>query len=225
MNKKNKIVIVEDNDECNNRVAKYIDNIIEKKNYEIVVFKKYNKELQDIIFDNNIKIFIIDLVLGIGPNKGPDGYEICEIIRDEANDWYSNIIIMSVHNFQNDIFSQRLGILTYIQKDNSFEMNIKIALKKAYDIIENNFLFKINSIAKTSISEICYVKKELESKYCLIMTFYGEFRQRTALKSINEKLHFKQLNDHLLINERNVIFMSKELIVFKNNIQINPNQI
>lgn len=225
MREKKKIVIIEDNYEHNKRVSEHVINVLKRNNhtdYVIVSMQNYNDELNQIIHDTSIKIFLIDLVLGIGPNS-TDGYEICEIIRNDANDWNSPIIIMSIHEFQKEIISERLSILTYIYKnDKNFDEKIKSAIEKSCNIIENNHLFEINSFTKVATSEICYVKKEKDSKYCSVITFYGEYRKRDALKNINNLLHFKQLNDHLLINEKNVIFMSRELIIFKNNIQINP---
>lgn len=227
MREKKKIVIIEDNYEHNKRVTECVIDTLKENNhidYTIISHQNYNSELNKIIYDNSIKIYIIDLVLGIGPDA-VDGYEICEIIRNCANDWSSLIIIISIHEFQKEIFSQRFNILTYIYKGDVFDENIKTSIKIACDILENNLLFEINSTTKVAISEICYVKKEKDSKYCSIVTFYGEYRKRTSLKSTNELLHFKQWNDHLLINEKNIIFMNKKLVVFKNNIQINPNKI
>lgn len=227
MNEKKKIIIIEDNYEHNKRVVKYTKEAIMNhnyKNYEIVSFKNYNDKLRDIIFDNTVKIFIIDLILGVGP-KALDGYEICEIIRNEAKDWHSRIIIMSIHQFQNNIISRRVDILTYILKNECFEIDVKESVLKACEIIEYNYLLSINKNIKVATSEICYIKKVKQTKYCSVVTFYGNHKTRNTLKNLKEKLHFKKINDHVIINEQNVVFISKELIVFKNNIQINLEQI
>ena len=62
----------------------------------ILTFDKYTKELNRLIYSNEIKIYILDYDLG--ENTSKNGYDIAREIRSDAHDWYSIIIICSIHN-------------------------------------------------------------------------------------------------------------------------------
>ena len=99
--------------------------------YQILPFYNYDSKLKRVIYDNEIKIFIVDLKL-----QSKSGYDICREIREEANDWNSIIIISSAYNKKESIISLRLLIFTYLVKINNFEKNLRDTLEKAISILQ-----------------------------------------------------------------------------------------
>ena len=212
-----KIIIIEDESHFNRIIYNNIDEILMTKNlnYPLRSFKEYDDNLKRIIYDGEIKIYIIDLKL----NKY-SGYDICREIREKACDWNSIIIIASVYNEKENIISLRLGIFTYISKLCDFESNLKETVLFAIHIMKKNRFLKINRDCEISIKDICYILKEKNSKYCIIKTFYDEYRIRKSLKELEKRLHFKKFKNYLLINENNTRVIEKNRIIFENKIEI-----
>ena len=212
-----KIVVIEDNQDLNQIMCKNINKTLinNSYDYDVISFSKYNKSLQKIIFDKEIKIYIIDLELG---NKS--GYDICREIRDFAYDWDSLIIISSIHNYKEHFISLRLLIFTYLSKLYDFDCNLETAVLDAIQIFENKRLLAINKNCKVSINDIYYILKEKNSKYCLIKTQHQEFRIRRSLKSLQEELHFEKIKNYILINQKNVASKNKNIVTFKNKLKI-----
>lgn len=212
-----KIIIIEDECDFNQIIYNNINKILMKKDlsYPLKTFNKYDDNLRKIIYDDEIKIYIIDLKL-----NGYSGYDICREIREQACDWNSIIIIASVHNEKENIISLRLGIFTYLSKLCDFELNLKESILFAIRIMKKNKFLKVNRDCEISIKDICYILKEKNSKYCIIKTFYDEYRIRKSLKELENKLHFKKFKNYLLINENNTKVIEKDRIVFENKIEI-----
>ncbi len=212
-----KIVVIEDNQDLNQIICKNINKTLINNNYDydVISFSKYNKNLQKVIFDKEIKIYIIDLELGT-----KSGYDICREIREFAYDWDSIIIICSIHNYKEHLISLRLLIFTYLSKLYDFDTNLEIAVLDAIQILENKKLLVINRNCKVSINDIYYILKEKSSKYCVIKTQHQEFRVRRSLKSLQEELHFEKVKNYILINQKNVISKNKNIITFKNKLKI-----
>lgn len=211
------IIIIEDEYSFNQIIYNNINKILIKKdlNYSLKTFKGYDDNLKKIIYNDDIKIYIIDLKL-----DGFSGYDICREIREQACDWNSMIIISSVHNEKENIISLRLGIFTYLSKLCDFESNLKETILFAIHIMKKNKFLKINRDCEISIKDICYILKEKNSKYCVIKTFYDEYRIRKSLKELEHKLHFKKHKNYLLINENNTKIIEKNRIVFHHKIEI-----
>ncbi len=212
-----KIIVIEDNHTFNKILCKNISKTLINHNYDYDIrsFTEYNHNLRKIIYDRDIKIYIIDLELG-----SVSGYDIINEIRKKSYDWDSIIIISSVHNQKEDLISRRLAIFTYISKFLDFEENLENSLLEAIHIFERKKLLTINKSCKILINDICYILKEKGSKYCVVKTINDEFRVRKSLKSLMEELHFKKIKNYILINEHNVVFSNKNIIKFKNKLEI-----
>ena len=75
-----KVVIVEDNKFWNEKIVSIVEKVLKDNNVniDIVSENKYNEKIEKIIFDNTIKIFILDIKL-----PQISGYEIGNSIRYE----------------------------------------------------------------------------------------------------------------------------------------------
>lgn len=211
------IIIIEDEYSFNQIMYNNINKMLIKKdlNYPLKSFREYDNDLKKVIYNGEIKIYIIDLKL-----NGYSGYDICREIREQACDWNSIIIIASVHNEKENMISLRLGIFTYLSKLCDFESNLNEAILFAIQIVKKNKFLKVNRDCEISIKDICYILKEKNSKYCTIKTLYDEYRIRKPLKELEKKLHFKKLKNYLLINENNTRVIEKNRVVFENKIEI-----
>lgn len=213
-----KIVVIENNHNFNKLICKYLNQILIDKNLEwdIVPFFNYNDDLKNIIHDNEIKIYIIDIKLG----GSYSGYDICREIRESAYDWDSILIISSIHNQKENFISLRLSIFTYLSKYYNFENNLKESIVHAVNILEQRKFLKINKSCRISINDICYILKERNSKYCYIKTLDDHFRIRKSLKSLEADLKLRKVKGYLLVNDRNVKSTHRDKIIFENKIKI-----
>lgn len=212
-----KIVIIEDNLEFNQKICKYLNQVLIENNLEwkIIAFSNYNKELKNLIHNKEIKIYIIDIKIG-----SYSGYDICRQIRESAYDWDSIIIISSILNQKENFISLRLSIFTYLSKLNQFEENLKESIVHAINILEKKKFLTINKSCQVSINDICYILKEKNSKYCFIKTLDENFRIRRSLKSLEKDLKLRKIKNYLLVNDRNIKSSNKNTITFENKIKI-----
>lgn len=212
-----KIIVVDDIPNFNKKITQSIDQVLIEENLDIKVisFLGYNKELRDIIHNNEIKIYILDYDLGENTDK--TGYDISREIRGIAHDWYSIIIICSVHNQKESFISSRLSILTYLSKFSNFEYNLKEAVREAIYILNQTSTVCINNRYTLYYNEVLYASKEKYSKYCIIKTFDNEFRVRKNICELEAELHLKKFKRHLLANEKNIVSVNDDEIIFKND--------
>lgn len=211
------VVVIEDEKFWQNKIK----NILERNNIEdnFLYFDKYNKNLEDIIYNKNKKIYLIDIEL---KNSEYNGIIIASIIRE--HDWKSVIVFLSVFNEKENIISLRLNALTYIEKANIFETELIKTFNSAKNILlDNNFIeIEINNKkVNLYINDILYIIKEKSSKYCTIKTTSGTIRVRSSLTELKKQVNFKQVKKHLLINENNVKYELKSKVIFNNDIVIN----
>ena len=197
-----KVVIVEDIIKTQKNISKNIDQVLIENNLDInvVCFNKYNKDFKKIIYDNEIKIYVLDVNLGSNCNKS--GYDIAREIREVAHDWYSIIIICSAYNLKENFISARLSILTHLSKSKDFENNLKETIKLAINIINEKDGISINNKYQLYYKEILYALKEKYSKYCVIKTLNNEVRVRKNIYELEQELHLKRYKRHLLANEK-----------------------
>lgn len=198
-----KVVVIEDNKYWNNKIVSIIKNILERENtiLEIISSNEYDSQIEKSIFDNEIKIYIIDMNLNY-----LNGYEIANIIRYDKKDWQSIIIMVSVDNYKEEIITSCLSILTYISKDTNFNEELSNSILVALNIISNKKQIKIkegSSLYKIFLPDILYIEKEKNSKYSIIVTKRRNYRTRTSLKELKALTGFSQVKKHLLINNDN----------------------
>ena len=200
-----KIIIIDNNNRCLKSSIDITKNSLsETLEMEIIPFKGYNNELRSLIFDGMPKIYIIDFELDAEIN----GNDIAHEIRENAFDWKSIIIMISIYNRKESIITKRLCIYTYISKDKYFISNLRISVKSAVNILNSNKFIEIKEnrqIYQIAINEIIQITKEKLTKYCIIKTINNnEFRVRTSLSEINKKVNFKRINNHTLINPNQI---------------------
>ena len=200
-----KIIIIDNNNRCLKSSIDITKNSLsETLEMEIIPFKGYNNELRSLIFDGMPKIYIIDFELDAEIN----GNDIAHEIRENAFDWKSIIIMISIYNIKESIITKRLCIYTYISKDKYFISNLRISVKSAVNILNSNKFIEIKEnrqIYQIAINEIIQITKEKLTKYCIIKTINNnEFRVRTSLSEINKKVNFKRINNHTLINPNQI---------------------
>lgn len=212
-----KIVVVEDNKDFNEITCNTINKLLIENNfdYDVVSFLSFDEKLKKLIHNNETKIFIVDIELGT-----KSGYDVCRTIRESAYDWNSIIIISSVHNQKETILSLRLSVFTYLSKLVNFEQELKTTILEAIKILEKNKLFKVDRDTQIAVDHICYVMKELNSKYCIIKTIYDEYKVRTTLKKLTNELNLTSIRKYLSYNKNNIVAIYNNKLVFKNKIEI-----
>lgn len=215
-----KVIVVEDILSFNEKIIRVVNQVLIEEDLDIKVipYLKYNKNLNEIIHNNEIKIYILDYDLG--ENSTKNGYDISREIRGIAHDWCSIIIICSVHNKKENFISSRLSILTYLLKSTNFEKNLKDAIKEAIYILNQTSTISITNRCTLYYNEVLYALKEKYSKYCIIKTFDNEFRVRKNIYELEEELHLKKFKRHLLANEKNIASIDEDEITFKNEEKI-----
>jgi len=213
-----KIIVIENNHNFNKKICKYLNQVLIENNlnWNPIPFLNFNDELNEIIHDKEIKIYIIDIKL----SNNFSGYDICRLIRESAYDWDSIIIISSIHNQKEDFISLRLSIFTYLSKHYRYEDNLKESVLQAINILEQKKFLKINKSCRISINDICYILKEKNSKYCYIKTLDDHFRIRKSLKSLEKELQLRKVKAYLLVNDKNIKSTDKNKITFENKIKI-----
>lgn len=213
-----KIVIMDNENVWLKRIIKNVEKLLIKENFKIDIyyFKNYNEEFKKIMYDDGVKIYIIDMEL----NDSINGYDIVHEIRDLIFDWKSIIIIASIHDEMKNIISLRLSILTYVTKNKYFDYNLCESVKLAINILADYKFIEIkerNKIYKLAINDIIKITKEKLTKYCIIETIdNNEFRVRTSLTSINKKVNFERVNNYTLINPHHINKLKNFKKVFYN---------
>lgn len=136
-----KIIVIENNHNFNKKICKYLNQVLIENNlnWNPIPFLNFNDELNEIIHDKEIKIYIIDIKL----SNNFSGYDICRLIRESAYDWDSIIIISSIHNQKEDFISLRLSIFTYLSKHLVFTLQKKVICEEIYF---QNFMIAIKTI-------------------------------------------------------------------------------
>lgn len=213
------VVVIEDEKFWQNKIK----NILERNNIEdnFLYFDKYNKNLEDIIYNKNKKIYLIDIEL---KNSKHNGIIIASIIRE--HDWKSVIVFLSVFNEKENIISLRLNALTYIEKNSDLENELPKLLNSAKNILLDDDFIEIdinNQKVNLHTNDVLYITKEKNSKYCVINTTSGTIRIRSSLAELKNQTGFKQVKKYLLLNENNVKYELKNKIIFNNNVVINKN--
>lgn len=212
-----KIVVIEDNQDFSEITCNTINKLLIENNfdYDVVSFLTFDEKLKRLIHNNETKIYIVDIELGT-----KSGYDVCRMIRESASDWNSIIIISSVHNQKETILALRLSVFTYLSKFVNFEQELKTTILEAIRILEKNKLFRVDKDTQISVNHICYVMKELNSKYCIIKTIYDEYKVRTTLKKLTNELNLTSVRKYLSYNKNNIVAIYNNKLIFKNKIEI-----
>lgn len=193
-----KFVIYDDEDKYLNGIEKIIKKATKDNQYDIVKFKEYNKEFQDVIKDDSKKIYILDIEI---PN-GLSGVDVARNIR--KNDWDSMIILVTAH--LEKVFSvvqAQIMILGLISKTNKFQDNLISAIETSIKKINQTKVLTFttqNITYKIFTDDIYYITKDSVERKCIIKNKYNEAPIYENLSSVLNKL-----DDRFVIISRSCI--------------------
>lgn len=206
-------------------------NLIEKKmmnydyDYKITCYDSYKECVKSIQKSSNFKIYILDI-----KSRIESGLSIAKNIREKKSDWQSMIILTSEsQDYKLMAFDQRLMILDYLLKNNSYENNLSQTLDlalKNYDSRPNTIKFSYkNTWYNISLADIIYIEKEQDSKRCLIKTTKDAYYITGNLCKLEKRLdkRFLKCNRSYIINlEQMEEYNTKDnIIVFSNHETLN----
>ncbi|MBR5662130.1 MAG: LytTR family transcriptional regulator DNA-binding domain-containing protein [Bacilli bacterium] len=221
-----KIVIIEDEEIYVKSIKNIIDKIKYKTDRDIktIEFNKYNKELENLIKNNDSKtIYIIDIEL----KNSKSGIEIASIIRD--HDWESEIIFITNHDKMFETVHRNVyEVFDFIEKYHELEKRLTKDLKV---IINKNIDKKIFSYKGRNIDlqiymhAINYIYRDKEDRKVVIVTDNSSFSVNLGVKEILELLdgRFKKVHRSCIVNTDNVLTYdwSKLKIIMKNGEEVN----
>ena len=213
----NVIVYGEDNNYIKEDV-KVINMALAKYNvdYRVYTFDNYNDDLETIINNDLIKIYVLDI------NSGGKGIDVALQIRKRE---ISSIIILiaDCNKYQKAIFDKRLMVLDFILRNNNgMERlcdDILYALRIIYE--RKSFIFKYNHIVyRIPYSQINYIEKEPAIKRCIIHTVNGNHYVVNSIQRLNEILGncFYRVHQSCIVNINNInnICLNNNVIIFNN---------
>ena len=184
--------------------------------YRISKFDKYTNMLDEIIKNNNKKIYIIDITFD-------DVFDVALKIRE--NDYDSIIIFVSSDNRDDiNLFKDRLMILDLVCYDSKYEDRLIDDIGMAVSIIDKHreFVFKYKRVVyRIPINEITYIEKEPLIKRCIIHTIKDNYVMSGTLNYIMEQLdnNFVRTHQSCIVNLDNIkrIELGNNMIIFKND--------
>lgn len=216
-----RFIICEDNQQFMNKINTIINKamMIYNFDYKISKFKEYNKEVEEIIKDENEqKIYILDIEL-----PKISGLEIASTIRE--NDMDSTIIFLTVHNeCRNDVFYSRLLALDYIPKDRLWTDRFEKTIKHTVKAINRKrvLLYQFNySSYRVPLKDIVYIDKVQDVQKCLIHTDNGEiFEIASGVAALAKRLGpcFFQTHKACIVNVEKIksVNYAEGIITFLN---------
>lgn len=212
-------IVCDDNNEFLKQEVRIIESFMMNYDFEYKIhsFKEYDERFYDVVkSDIGFKIYFLDI-----QTKYSSGLDAARSIREEYDDWVSVIIIVTAFNeFKYDALSNRLYLLDFINKLNSYHDrlcdDLSIALKH-YNSRNKVLKYEYNHVFKQiEFRHIIYIQKEQDSKRCIIKTTYGD-------QTIN-----KNLNDTIKLLDERFIKTSRSMIINKDYIMeynLNENKI
>ena len=196
----------------NKLIKEIIDKVMMKYDYE------YNIKNNDIIKEDNYKIFIIDY-----NNKKYKLLNILKEIRYKNNDWKSMIIIIS-NNINKVINYTKDYMITQIAENNNQLAQGIIKSINNYDQHPNTLKYKYkNTYYNIDLKSILFIEKEKENRRCIIHTMDKKYYILESLNNIISLLdkRFKKCSRSYIINLEQVLSYNRK----DNIIQMNNNEV
>ena len=202
-------------------IERHMMNYDEDINYYL--FDYENKNFRDNIKNIkgfNVYILSYDLLY-------ENGIECSKYIRNELEDWNSVIILITNHyEMRNELINNRLFIFDLIYKNIYLDKILKQDLDniRKYYYNRHNFLtFESNRIIKKlDFRNIYMIKKEKDSKKCVIKTSFGNYYTCESLNSVNKRLdsRFIKINRGCIVNGDKIIEYnaSENKLTFKSGV-------
>lgn len=204
-----KFIIVEDDEKWIDEYEKIINKVFFKSNkeYNILTFTKYTKELKNIIEDNSEqKIYLMDLDLETSKVNGMD---ILREIREE--DWDSEIIVLTNHDRMFETVHKEIyKTFDFIEKFDNLDKRLKQDLEKIekqkYD--KEKFIYESRKISlQLYLKDIIYIYRDTVDRKLVIKTTKNEFTVNLSIFEILNKLdsRFVQCHRSCIINEDRIV--------------------
>lgn len=181
-------------------------------------------------YDNNFKnsckdikgfsVYIIDI-----DKERSFSLNTCKYIRHELNNWNSVIItLVDDKNLRRLLLESGLFLFDSLLKEENYEEKLTrdlFKMKKHYDNREKCLTFEFNHIIrKIDFKDIVIIKKEKDSKRCIIVSSYGNNVINKNLKRVMGLLdeRFIKVSRSLIINTDQISYYdsSSNKVTFKN---------
>lgn len=202
-------LLCDDNKEFVKLLKNKIQKFISKKGieYKISIFYEYDQDFyKEVKSKNQNKVYFLDI-----ETENSSGIDAARIIREKYEDWNSTIIIVTSHEeYKYTALGNRLDIFDFINKLNNFDKLIEEDLEKLNIKYNKNKKFisvKFNGeISKVYLKDIIYIEKEIDSKNCIIKTFYESKYMKISLIEISKLLNndFQKISRSMIINKRKI---------------------
>lgn len=199
-------VVCDDKKEYLNEISKIIDKIMMKNKYlyKKNLFSEYNNEFIDMVNDNNIKIYILDIEV-----SSKSGLDMARLIRKQ--DFNSIIIFLTSHS--NEGFTVLKGdfmALSFISKFDNYKQNLMKSLSKAIEIvIENKNLKFVEKGIYYSIpySNILYINRSVIERKCCVKTTDNVFKSSLTFNDFTNSIEypFLKVNKSCFINVNRIL--------------------
>lgn len=183
------IIIVEDDESAQKKIKEVVKKVFFKTNldFNIRLFKKHCKELQNIINDNSIqKLFLLDIEL----NSSLSGINIANKIRED--DWESEIIFLTNHdNMFEQVYRSIYKVFDFIEKYHNFENRLTKDLNKIVGKSYDNKMFRFSNkkvIIQLYYKDITYITRDTSERKIIINTTNNKFLLPISIKECLEKL-------------------------------------
>lgn len=200
------IVVCEDNKKMQEYINKIIEDVIfdlsENVELKVKTFDCSCDELDDIIFNDECKIYIMDVEL----NGLESGTFIARKIREVDN--YSKIIFVTSHDEELDnILYSYIEVVDFISKNSDFKNRLKGAIKKSFFSLmtpKKNHIIMLKDfnayIHPVNMSDIVYIQTVSGTKNIMVHTKEKMITIRSTIKGIK-----KELNDEFVVVKSNTI--------------------
>ena len=218
-----KYIIYEDNKKMANKYIRIINRYMLKRNinYKIIVFDKYNDDMENLIINRNKEklVYLLDVEV-----PGLSGIDLAREIRNNG-DWQSQLIIITGYEEKKYyLLTNRLLLLTFILKGN-LNKELILAFDDILKIFYNDsiFTFKYNSeIFNIFYDDIYYIEKSLHNNVATIYTKEEKYVIRSSInslmKSLGKDTRFFKSHRSCIVNLNNICSynIDSNVIKFKN---------
>ena len=220
-----KFIIVDDDENCTDKVKEIIANTLFSYNidYDIVVFNKYTSKLKEEIKDMSImKTYILSVHL----KQNISGVNIAEYIREFDSDSY--IIFLTHHgNMFETVHRTVCNVFEFIEKYQNMEKRLTKDIKKIikYSLDKKILdIFYMSSNYKILYKSIKYIERDTLSRKLIIHTRCNKYTCNMTIKDILKKLdkRFIRISRSIIVNKDHIweINWNKGYVILCDNTKI-----
>lgn len=175
--------------------------------YKVHTYSSYNQDFRKMVTSkDSFKVYFLEI-----GNKKNSGLDAARLIREKYDDWYSTITIVTAkEEYRYIALGSKLFIFDFINKLNDFHNNIiedlNIIIRKYFKGSDTLTFEYDYEIYKVQLKDIIYVEKEIDSKKCIIKTFYETKYITSSLNNIYKKLNsdFIKVSRSMIVNKNKI---------------------